>query len=149
MRFNILFGGQAGQGPNILSILLGKALIERGYYVFISRDYQSLIRGGHNFNVLTFSDVPVYSNDSKLDLIIALDENTINLHKEIEESGHIISGEGKGNMYFAGRLFKNLCLEFKVLDEQLKKLKDRYEENIKQAKEGYEEEKKIMCKVFN
>jgi len=60
---------------------LGKALIERGYYVFISRDYQSLIRGGHNFNVLTFSDVPVYSNDSKLDLIIALDENTINLHK--------------------------------------------------------------------
>ena len=148
MKFNILFGGQAGQGPNILSILLGKALIGRGYYVFMSRDYQSLIRGGHNFNVLTFSDSPVYSNDSKIDLIIALDENTINQHKkDLKENGHIISGNGKGNMYFAGRLFKSLCLEFKVLEEQLKKL-DRFEENIKDAKDGYEEERKTMCKVL-
>jgi len=38
-------------------------------------------------------------------------------------------------------------LRIQSVDEQLKKLKDRYEENIKQAKEGYEEEKKIMCKV--
>jgi len=149
MKFTILFGGQAGQGPNILSILLGKALIERGYYVFMSRDYQSLIRGGHNFNVLTFSDDPVYSNDSKIDLIIALDENTIKLHKkELKENGHIISGEGKGNMYYAGRLYKSLCLDFNVLENQLKKLKERFEENMKDAKEGYEEEKKTMCKVL-
>jgi 2-oxoglutarate/2-oxoacid ferredoxin oxidoreductase subunit alpha len=149
MKFTILFGGQAGQGPNILSILLGKALIERGYYVFMSRDYQSLIRGGHNFNVLTFSEKPIYSNESKIDLIIALDENTINLHKkDLKANGHIISGEGKGNMYFAGRLFKSLCLDFKVLEGQLKKLKERFEENMKDAKEGYEEEKKTMCKVI-
>jgi 2-oxoglutarate ferredoxin oxidoreductase subunit alpha len=149
MKFTILFGGKAGQGPNVLSILLGKALIERGYYVFMSRDYQSLIRGGHNFNVLTFSESPVYSNDSKLDLIISLDENTTKLHrKDLKENGHIISGEGKGNMYFAGRLFKSLCLDFKILEEQLKKL-ERFEENIKEAKEGYEEEKKIMCKVLS
>jgi len=55
MEFSILFGGKAGQGANILSNLLGQALISQGYYTFISRDYQSLIRGGHNFNVLTFS----------------------------------------------------------------------------------------------
>jgi 2-oxoglutarate/2-oxoacid ferredoxin oxidoreductase subunit alpha len=149
VKFTILFGGKAGQGPNILSILLGQALINRGYYVFISRDYQSLIRGGHNFNILTFSEEPVYSNDSKMDLIIALDENTINLHKkELKENGHIISGEGKGNMYFAGRLFKSLCLDFSVLEERLKKLKDRFEENMKEAKKGYEEEKKTVCKVL-
>ena len=149
MRFNILFGGQAGQGPNILSVLLGEALIKRGYYVFMSRDYQSLIRGGHNFNVLTFSDVPVYSNDSKMDLIIALDENTINVHKKnLKENGHIISGEGKGNMYFAGRLFKSLCLDFKILEEQLRELEKRFEENMKDAKEGYEEEEKTICKVL-
>jgi len=149
MKFTILFGGQAGQGPNILSILLGKALIERGYYVFMSRDYQSLIRGGHNFNVLTFSETPVYSNDSEIDLIVALDENTINKHKkELKQNGHIISGEGKGNMYFAGRLFKSLCLDFNVLEGQLKKLKERLEENLKEAREGYDEEKKTMCKVL-
>ena len=129
---------------------MGQALINRGYYVFVSRDYQSLIRGGHNFNVLTFSDSPVSSNDSKVDLIIALDENTINLHKkELKESGYIISGEGKGNMYFAGRLFKSLCLDFKILEDGLKKLKDRFEENMKEAKEGYEEEKKTVCEVLS
>ena len=66
MKFSILFGGKAGQGTNILSNILGEALVKQGYYVFISRDYQSLIRGGHNFNVLTFSDEPVNSNDSTI-----------------------------------------------------------------------------------
>jgi 2-oxoglutarate ferredoxin oxidoreductase subunit alpha len=75
-RYNFLFGGPAGAGPNILTHLLGEALVELGYYVFYSRDYQSLIRGGHNFNVLTFSEEPVYSNDSKIDVIVALDDKT-------------------------------------------------------------------------
>jgi 2-oxoglutarate ferredoxin oxidoreductase subunit alpha len=148
MRFTILFGGKAGQGPNILSILLGKALISKGYYVFMARDYQSLIRGGHNFNVLTFSDEPVYSNESKVDLIVSLDENTTKIHKkDLKKGGNIIFGEGKGNMYFAGRLYKILCIEFKILEEQLKNLKERFEENIKDAMEGYKAETKIGCKV--
>ncbi len=152
MKLTILFGGKAGQGANILSTLLGQALTKEGYYVFVSRDYQSLIRGGHNFNVLTFSDEPLKSNDSAIDIVVALDENTINLHKkELKKDGNIISGEGKGNMYFAGRLFKILCIDFKILEEELRELnKERFEENIKEAKIGYEEEKKIACKVvFN
>ena len=148
MRFTILFGGKAGQGPNILSTILGQALVKEGYYVFVSRDYQSLIRGGHNFNVLTFSDSPISSNDSVIDILVALDENTINLHKkDLKKDGNIISGEGKGNMYFAGRLFKIMCIDFKILEEQLRKLKEKFEENIKLAKEGYEEEKKVACRV--
>ncbi len=150
MKFSILFGGKAGQGPNILSEILGKALIKRGYYVFVSRDYQSLIRGGHNFNVLTFSDEPVYSNESKMDVIVALDKNTIDVHKkELKKTGNIIAVENKGNMYFAGRLFKILCMDFTVLENELKALKGRFEENIKEAKEGYEDEKKTACKVLS
>lgn len=151
MEFTILFGGKAGQGANILSNLLGQALINNGYYVFISRDYQSLIRGGHNFNVLTFSEKPIYSNPSKVDLIIALDKETIKLHeKELKNKQEIITGENKGNMYFAGRLFKRLCLDFKILEEQLKELKKNFEKNLQEAKQGYEEENKISCRVgFN
>ena len=81
-RYNILFGGAAGQGPNILTNILGKGLVKLGYYVFYTRDYQSLIRGGHNFNVLTFSEEPVNSNDSEIDIIVALDENTEKIHKK-------------------------------------------------------------------
>ncbi|MDD5012588.1 MAG: 2-oxoacid:acceptor oxidoreductase family protein [Candidatus Nanoarchaeia archaeon] len=147
MRFSILFGGKAGQGVNVLSNILGNALTKKGQYVFVSRDYQSLIRGGHNFNVLTFSDKPVASNDSQIDMIIALDENTINLHRsELKKGGKIIEKEGKGNMYFAGRIFKLLCVEFSVLEEELRELKF-FEENIKDAKEGYNETSEVACKV--
>lgn len=147
MKFNILFGGKAGQGPNILTHLLGETLVKQGYYVFYSRDYQSLIRGGHNFNVLTFSNTPIYSNDFKLDILVALDENTLEIHKkELKKNAIILKGHPE-NMYYAGRLFKLLGIDFKVLEEKLKSLKTRFEENIKAAKQGYKEEKIEICKI--
>lgn len=147
MRYNILFGGPAGTGPNVLTHVLAEALVEHGNHVYYSRDYQSLIRGGHNFNVLTFADEPVWSNDSKYDIIVALDENTEKLHgKNLKKGGIILKGKHP-NMYFAGRLFKMFCLDFKLLEEQFKKLGNRFEENMKEAKLGYDEEKTIMCKV--
>lgn len=140
MKYNILFGGQAGQGPNALTSLLAEALIEKGFYVFYSRDYQSLIRGGHNFNVLTFSDKPVFSNESSYDLIVALDKNTEALHgKKLKENGKILNGN-YSNMYFAGSLFKIFNFDFKILEKKLKQLEKKFEENIKEAKKGYEEE---------
>ncbi|MBA7638954.1 2-oxoglutarate oxidoreductase subunit KorA [subsurface metagenome] len=144
MRLNILFGGEAGQGPNILTHILGEALVKQGYYVFYSRDYQSLIRGGHNFNVLTFSDEPVHSNESKIDIIVALDENTEKIHnKNLKKNGYIIKGKHP-NMYFAGKLFKILGLNFKILEKELKELKERFNENIKEAREGYKDAEKSI-----
>ncbi len=104
MRLNILIGGEAGAGPNILTNILGKVLVKQGYFVFYSRDYQSLIRGGHNFNVLTFSDEQIYSNDSKIDILVALDENTENIHKKNLKKDYIVLKGKKENMYFAGAL---------------------------------------------
>jgi len=141
MKYNILFGGKAGQGANILTHLLAESLAEEGYHVFYYRDYKSLIRGGHGFNVLTFSDKPVHSNESKMDVLVALDEETINLHKkELKKEGVIIEGKHE-NMYFAGRMYKALGIDFSLLDKKLKELR-RYEENLKQAKEGYNSQKK-------
>ncbi len=147
IRFNILFGGQAGQGPNVLAHLLGESLVKKGYYVFYSRDYQSLIRGGHNFNVLTFSDKPVFSNDSKMDVLVALDEETEKLHKKDLKKNGILLKNNKENMYYAGAIFKLLGFEFKELDYKLKELEKKYEENLKNAKQGYEEEKRQINKL--
>ncbi len=141
MKINILFGGEAGQGSNILTHILGEALVKQGYCVFYSRDYQSLIKGGHNFNVLTFSDELVYSNDSQIDILVALDKNTENIHKKNLRKNAIILKDHKENMYFAGRLFKILGLDFKILENELKTLKKRFEENIKESKKGYEDAK--------
>ncbi|MCX6750941.1 MAG: 2-oxoacid:acceptor oxidoreductase family protein [Candidatus Pacearchaeota archaeon] len=147
-RYNLLFGGPAGSGPNILTNILGETLVKMGYYVFYSRDYQSLIRGGHNFNVLTFSEEPVNSNDSEIDILVAFDDNTENLHKKnLKKNGILLKGN-KENMYYAGRIFKLLCIEFSVLDGVLKNLGKRYDENIKEAKQGYEEETKNICKIL-
>jgi len=143
MRYNLLFGGAAGQGPNVITNLLGKALIKQGYFVFYSRDYQSVIRGGHNFNVLTFSDKPVNSNDSKYDFIICLDAKTKIIHsKQLKENGKIIEGN-EGNIFFAGRIFKILGLDLKILVEELKEIPN-YEQNVVQAKKGWESEEKII-----
>lgn len=138
MRYNILFGGEAGQGPNVLTNVLGEALVKLGYFVFYSRDYQSLIRGGHNFNVLTFSEFPVYSNDSKMDIVVSIDEATAKIHEhDLKSDGVLLNGEYK-NMYFAGAVFKSLGLPFGSLENELKILEKRFEENIKDAKGGYE-----------
>ena len=96
MRLNLIIGGKAGQGPNILASIIGDIIVKNGYYVFSSRDYGSLIRGGHNFNALTISDKPVYSNDSKIDVLVALDENTEEIHKaNLNANGIILKNAEK------------------------------------------------------
>lgn len=147
MRYNILIGGEAGQGPNILTQVLGEGLVKNGNHVFYSRNYQSLIRGGHNFNILTFSEEPVSSNDSKIDILVCLDDKTEEIHKKnLKKDGVILKGS-KDNMYYAGRIFKLFCLDFKLLEERLKEIGNRFKENISEAKKGYEEETKIVCKI--
>ena len=143
MKISILIGGKAGQGPNILSQLVGEALVSHGYHVFYTRDYQSLIRGGHNFNTLTFSDEKVASNEGMVDILVCLDEKMGGIHKkDLKKTASILDG-AHDNMYHAGGLFKILGLDFHLLEERLKKLKN-YDENLKHAKQGYEENKDVF-----
>ena len=95
MRKTILVGGQAGQGVNKTSSLIGQIFNNLGYYVFIYRDYPSLIQGGHNFNVLTVSDKPVYSHRRSLEAIIALDDLTIEKHAASLKPGGFILGSAE------------------------------------------------------
>lgn len=141
-RFNIIFGGPAGSGPNILTNLFGNIVVKMGYNVFYSRDYQSLIRGGHNFNILTFSEEPVQSNDAEMDVLVCLDGKTEELHKKNLGKKGIILKNSKDNINYAGRLLKIFGIDFAFLDGELKKLdKKRYGENIISARKGYDEEK--------
>ncbi|MBT7706259.1 hypothetical protein HN747_02315 [archaeon] len=101
MEQTILIGGAAGQGINAISTIITRLLTSHGYYVFNYRDYPSLIRGGHNFNVVSVSRSPINSTLSKIDVIIALDKNTIKLHKkELNRKSFILTYE---NYPSAGR----------------------------------------------
>ncbi len=93
MKKNILICGQAGQGINFTSLLLGRALINAGFYVFIYRDYGSLIRGGHNFNVISFSDKPIFSHQNIFQAIIDLDGSSIDHESDFSPDAFVLNKE--------------------------------------------------------
>ena len=91
MDYNILIGGAAGQGMDTLASILEKILKKNGFQIFTIRDFMSRVRGGHNFTQVRFSDKKLTSHRYNLDAIIALNEETINLHKEkLSDKGFII-----------------------------------------------------------
>ncbi len=88
---NILIGGAAGQGVHSISLPLGKALVRHGSQVFTNQDYQSRIRGGHLFNVIRMSDHPILSPREGVDILVALNQETVTLHQqEVSPDGIII-----------------------------------------------------------
>lgn len=94
MKKTILVGGKAGQGIGMTSTMLGKIFSRAGFYVFNYRDYPSLIRGGHNFNILSISDVPISSFEKEYDVIVALDLETIKKHKSgLKKDGFILGNK--------------------------------------------------------
>ena len=97
MRFNILIGGRAGQGINELATILARTLGKIGFYTFNYRDYGSLISGAHNFNILCISDKRVGSSDDQVDLVLALNKETLELHKKrfTDKTSFIVNSEIK------------------------------------------------------
>ena len=62
-----------------------------GYHVFSHQDYESRIRGGHNFYQIRVSGAPVSSSREKIDILIALDRASIAQHRdELAENGRIV-----------------------------------------------------------
>lgn len=91
---SFLIGGEAGQGINRSGAILGKSLLRGGFHIVGRIDYPSVIRGSHNFYVLRASDEEVFSNYNTIDLIIALNKETVTLHlDELAEEGGIIHDE--------------------------------------------------------
>ncbi len=91
MELRILVGGKAGQGIGKLAVVIARIFTTLGYYVFNYRDYPSLIKGGHNYNVLRISSKPIYSHEENdIDILIALDENTITKHKNKLKKNYIV-----------------------------------------------------------
>jgi len=127
MRFNILIGGKAGQGINKVSEILSKVFVKYGYFIFNYRDYQSLIRGGHNFNILSLSDKPILSHESKVDFLIALDDDTLKIHEKRKKGSCTVLSyeklEGLGrnsNIALAGALVKSFGVDKKILIDEIK-----------------------------
>ncbi len=150
MKLSVLMGGRAGQGINKISQIISEVLKKHGYFTFNYRDYQSLIRGGHNFNVLVISDKKISSSESKINYILAMDELTTNLHKkELTKNGRVIDFKqfeklNKNiNIALAGAFIKILGIEKKCLIDEIKK-EFNNKDSLIAAEKGYNSQKEEL-----
>ncbi|MEK9134761.1 MAG: 2-oxoacid:acceptor oxidoreductase family protein [Patescibacteria group bacterium] len=153
MEKTILIGGKAGQGTAVTSHLIAKIFCHLGYYVFNYRDYPSLITGGHNFNVISISDKPISSHKDKFDIILALDQKTIDLHKKnLNKGGIIFDGKGLkpifGNNVLIGKLFKYFGVDkspiFKAFEEEFKEKAEMAKTAIEEGYNSIEIKEKLV-----
>lgn len=75
-------GGEAGFGILTTGTVFAKIASRMGYYIFDYIQYPSLIRGGHNTYDVGFSDTPVHSLKQEVDMLVCLNKETFELHKD-------------------------------------------------------------------
>jgi len=168
--FSILIGGKAGKGTKLAGLIIGKLFNQIGYHIYIYEDYQSLIRGGHNFSQIRVSEKKFQSRKEKIDFLLALDENTLNLHQKfLEKNGVLIFNSDKisskkgigipietiakkegglpimANIALISGFAKIAGLEWQILEKVLKsEIKREIELNLNIAKRAYELTKNLI-----
>ncbi len=77
---SIAIGGEAGQGIATPGNILARMFIRRGLHFNAYNAYQSIIRGGHIFLTVRVSDGEIYSHGDKLDMLLCLNQDTMDRH---------------------------------------------------------------------
>ena len=77
---SIAIGGAAGQGIATPGNILARMFIRRGLHFNAYNAFQSIIRGGHIFLTIRASDQKIYNHGDKLDLLVCLNQDTMNRH---------------------------------------------------------------------
>ena len=91
MEAGILIGGEAGQGVQSVGFILSKIFSRGGYFVYSDQDYESRVRGGHNFFRVRVKESKISAVNSSIDLLIALNKESISLHQEeVNEDGIVL-----------------------------------------------------------
>lgn len=168
--YSILIGGEAGQGTRLAGLIIAKLFNHLGYHIYIYEDYQSLIRGGHNFSQIRAAEKEIQSRKEKIDFLLTLDENTLNIHKKyLDKKGIIVfnsdkirSNKGIGipiqtitkelegppimaNTALIAAFAKVVGIDWEILEEVFKKeIKKATELNLKIARRAYELPKNLV-----
>ncbi|GAA0496089.1 2-oxoacid:acceptor oxidoreductase subunit alpha [Salinibacillus aidingensis] len=85
-------GGQQGEGIESTGEIFAAAMNHLGYYLYGYRHFSSRIKGGHTNNKIRVSTTPVRSLQDGLDILVAFDQETIdvNVH-ELQDEGIVIA----------------------------------------------------------
>lgn len=88
-------GGQQGEGIDSTGEIFAIALNRVGYYLYTFRHFSSRIKGGHTNNKIRVSVKPVLSISDDLDVLVAFDQETIDVNAHELRKGGIIIGDSK------------------------------------------------------
>jgi 2-oxoglutarate ferredoxin oxidoreductase subunit alpha len=100
---NVMVGGEAGQGVQSVGFILAKAFARGGFHVFADQDYESRVRGGHNFFRVRVSAGEVAAISEEVDILLALNEESVGLHRsELAAHGAVVFDGEKARSIAAG-----------------------------------------------
>jgi len=140
----IKIGGEAGFGIITAGTMLSKTFARLGYYTFVTNEYPSLIRGGHNVVTVRISTEKFASMNRDLHILVALNKQTIDLHKEeLSKDAITINEPAMNNTMAIGAVLAVLGIPLEALhsvikDQFSKKGDDIVNANIEAAKKGYD-----------
>ena len=95
-EITIGIGGAAGDGLDKSGDTLAKTAGRLGLYVYAYNSYQSVIRGGHIWLRVRVAEEKVYSHGDGLNVLIALNQDSIERHApEVNSGGAVIYNSDK------------------------------------------------------
>ncbi|MEM4367386.1 MAG: 2-oxoacid:acceptor oxidoreductase subunit alpha [Candidatus Anstonellales archaeon] len=83
-------GGEAGFGIMNAGLAFARAFSRNGYWAYVYPEYPSLIRGGNNTIQVIVDEKEVNAPRANCDVLVALDQFTLNSHKECVRKGGAI-----------------------------------------------------------
>ncbi|MEK7570490.1 MAG: 2-oxoacid:acceptor oxidoreductase subunit alpha [Patescibacteria group bacterium] len=78
--FTWTIGGAAGDGIMVTGAMLAKYCTRAGLWTTDYAEYPSLIRGGHNVQVVQVDEEQIFEHDQGTEILVAINEETVRLH---------------------------------------------------------------------
>lgn len=90
-------GGQQGEGVESTDRIFSTALNRLGYYLYGYRHFSSRIKGGHTNNKIRISTKPIRAISDDLDILVAFDQESIDLNAHELRPGGVVVADAKFN----------------------------------------------------
>jgi len=92
LEYNIVLAGAAVQGVQTTAELCARFCHRLGYHLFLTHDYQSRVRGGHNFMRLRLADRPLAAAVAGIDMLLAFNRESLELYlPALKEGGQALA----------------------------------------------------------
>ncbi|MDU3265673.1 MAG: AAA family ATPase, partial [Staphylococcus sp.] len=125
-------GGQQGEGIESTGEIFATAMNRKGYYLYGYRHFSSRIKGGHTNNKIRVSTSPVHAISDDLDILVAFDQETIELnHHEMREDSIIIADAKAKQEEFAQKEDYESAINEKMRIQKLQEEIDKHTDNQK------------------